>query len=283
MELSALGWNPGIQPRLHIWGWEVAAYLFLGGLAAGLMILTAWRDRTGRPLPGWTLLLAPALLGLGMFALFLDLEHKLHVWRFYTAFKIASPMSWGSWILLAVFPALILQILRRLGFDAPYRPEINIALGAALGVYTGILLGALGARPLWNSPLVGPLFLLSGLSGAAALLALALRSERRWLGSLDMKLIGAEAGVLLLLLLGLSTGGAAQREAARLLLGGEFTAAFWAAVVISGMILPVLLELLHRAGRAQETVYTPLLVLGGGFALRAVILLAGQASHWGVL
>jgi formate-dependent nitrite reductase membrane component NrfD len=136
---------------------------------------------------------------------------------------------------------------------------------------------------LWNTPLLGPLFLLSGLSGAAALLALAVRSERHWLGSLDMKLIAAEAAVLVLLLIGLATGGAAQRDAARLLVGGEFTGAFWAAVVAAGLILPLLLELLHRAGKAQETVYTPLLVLCGGFALRAVILLAGQASNWGLL
>ena len=38
-EVSAVGLNSGIQPDLHIWGMEVAVYLYLGGLAAGLMIL----------------------------------------------------------------------------------------------------------------------------------------------------------------------------------------------------------------------------------------------------
>ena len=30
-----------IDPQLHIWGWEIPLYLFLGGMAAGLMILTS--------------------------------------------------------------------------------------------------------------------------------------------------------------------------------------------------------------------------------------------------
>ena len=44
----------------------------------------------------------------------------------------------------------------------------NIVLGVGLGIYTGILLSALGARPFWNSAILGPLFLVSGLSSAAA-------------------------------------------------------------------------------------------------------------------
>ena len=43
-----------------------------------------------------------------------------------------------------------------------------MALGVVLGIYTGILLSAFGARPLWNSAVLGLLFLISGLSSAAA-------------------------------------------------------------------------------------------------------------------
>ena len=46
-----------------------------------------------------------------MFALFLDLAHKLYVWRLYTTFQFTSPMSWGAWILILVYPALIANIL----------------------------------------------------------------------------------------------------------------------------------------------------------------------------
>jgi formate-dependent nitrite reductase membrane component NrfD len=291
-EVSTVGLNSGIQPDLHIWGMEVAVYLYLGGLVAGLMILSGIFDRKARngahpPVEGIILapLLAPVLLSLGMGGLFLDLERKAHFFHFYTTFQVASPMSWGSWILLLVFPAQFLFIAHRLDVKFPGRQFIgaaNIVLGAALGVYTGILLSTLGARPLWNTPLLGPLFLISGLSTATALLALLEPTEqgKHWLGSLDLKLIGAEGAVLVLMMIGLFTGGAVQRSAAGLLFGGAYTAVFWALVVVIGLLVPVALEVAHRRGRAQATAYVPILVLVGGFALRAVILLAGQASGW---
>ena len=43
----------------------------------------------------------------------------------------------------------------------------GLRFGIALGIYTGILLSAMVARPLWNSAILGPLFLFSGLSAAA--------------------------------------------------------------------------------------------------------------------
>ncbi len=39
-----------------------------------------------------------------------------------------------------------------------------IPLSIILGIYTGILLSAFNARPLWNNAILGPLFLVSGLS-----------------------------------------------------------------------------------------------------------------------
>jgi formate-dependent nitrite reductase membrane component NrfD len=33
--------NELIDPALHIWTWEVAMYLFLGGLTAGIMVFAA--------------------------------------------------------------------------------------------------------------------------------------------------------------------------------------------------------------------------------------------------
>ena len=37
-------------------------------------------------------------------------------------------------------------------------------------IYTGILLNTMVARPLWNSAILGPLFLVSGLSAGAAVM-----------------------------------------------------------------------------------------------------------------
>src|SRR5512142_2700120 len=164
------------DPQLHVWGWEIPVYLFLGGMAAGAMILTALlaarpeRSRVARWLP----FAAPILVSVGMGALFLDL-----------AFRWTSPMSWGAWSLLVVYPVTVLQGLAALADDQVERLAARagplagavragrafalprgralrtwaIGTGIGLGVYTGILLSTLGARALWGSALLGPLFL----------------------------------------------------------------------------------------------------------------------------
>ena len=115
--------NDLIDPSLHIWTWEVAMYLFLGGVTAGIMIFAAAvallkRDETAPFAATRLAILAPIVLSLGMTTLFMDLEHKLYVFRFYTTFRVLSPMSWGAWILMLIYPVATLQILStlRIGF-----------------------------------------------------------------------------------------------------------------------------------------------------------------------
>jgi formate-dependent nitrite reductase membrane component NrfD len=309
-ETLVLRTNEGIDPRLHIWGWDVAGYLFLGGLVAGLLFFIGLHMRRAGSRAGlptsvrWGAVAAPLLLGLGMFLLFLDLDLKLHVWRFYTAFRWTSPMSWGSWVLLLVFPLMLVQVLliapefiRSLlvrsraaswlatlagrGWNA--LATLSILCGAALGIYTGILLGASVARPLWSSAALGPLFLASGISGAAALLALLEKDHaaRSWFTRADVWALGAELVLIGAFFVGHATSTRCHIEAIGLLLGGEYTAPFWGLVVVVGVALPLLLEWLELRGRVIVTAAVPLLVLCGGLALRYVILAAGQAAGVG--
>lgn len=292
-ELEILRHNPLIDPSLHVWGWEIALYLFLGGMAAGVMILAGTAKRTESLAARLLIFVAPAALSLGMLALFLDLGSPLHVFRFYTAFRITSPMSWGAWILLLIYPATILfglaqfELTGRIGEIAAmarkYEQElrrINIALGIALGAYTGLLLGTLTARAAWSSLFLAPLFLASGLSAGAALAMLlplhAIERDafRRW----DLIAIAAEAVVLALFFLDLiAAGGARGRAAVSLFLGGPFTSVFWSLVVISGMAIPLLLEL-YETRRRVHFVVAPALVLIGGLSLRWIFILAGQSA-----
>jgi formate-dependent nitrite reductase membrane component NrfD len=318
-ELDIARHVPNLDPHLHVWGWEIPVYLFLGGMAAGAMILTAllsaprgarpgpWggvaaedRSPSGRLLP----LLAPVLVSLGMAALFLDLANKLNVWRFYLAFRWTSPMSWGAWILLVVYPVTLLHALASLEAGEAERLAARagplaglvrrarglavrraaalrrwaIGTGVALGVYTGILLSTLGARALWGSALLGPLFLVSGLSTGAALLMLfrVTPAERRFLARWDLLAIGLEVALLALFLVGLVTGDRQSQGAASLLLGGPFTAQFWALVVISGLAVPALLEGLEARLHLRATWIAPALVLVGGLSLRWIFVAAGQ-------
>lgn len=311
-EITTTRHNPLIDPTMHVWHNEVALYLFLGGVVAGIMVLTGWW-LLRRPVPERSRALAllpwasPVLLSIGMFFLWLDLEHPFNAYRFYLAFKPTSPMSWGAWILLAIYPASILlawaaspedvreRLMRRLPAAgavaalsrwavsrARLLAAVNIVAGAALGIYTGVLLGTMAARPLWNSAILGPLFLVSGLSTGAAFLLLyeLAESERRVLSRIDMALIAIEIALIGLWLVGLLSGGSGARSAAALLLGGPYTAAFWTLVVTLGLLVPFageLIELRHRMvpGRA-----TAVLVLIGGFALRWIVVFAGQHAGW---
>jgi formate-dependent nitrite reductase membrane component NrfD len=261
-----------------------------------------------------------------MFFLWLDLEHPFNAWRFYLTFKLSSPMSWGAWILLGIYPVSILlawvttpegvkegmkgwlgrleSLGRRVGLEkigvlpllsrgvrgagawaeenVPLLAKLNIVMGAALGIYTGVLLGTMAARPLWNSALLGPLFLVSGLStGAAFMLLFGLSDEeRKSLSRADMALIAVELGVLALWMMGLATAGGSYRGALAVILGGPYTAAFWTLVVALGLVAPLVGEWIeHRHGKVPGRM-AALLVLMGGFALRWIVVYAGQHVGW---
>lgn len=279
IELTVNRSNPMVDPALHVWGWEIPVYLFLGGFVAGLMVLSGWLllagRRPNRLLPG----LGLVLLSAGMLALFLDLEHKAYVWRLYTTFQPASPMSWGSWILLLVFPALAASAFLR---ERRAIAVLNMVLGVLLGLYTGILLSSLGARPLWNSAALAPIFLVSGLSSAAAFAHMVApeREERELFATADSALLGTELVLFLLFFLGLLGATEVHAEAARLFLGGPYTAVFWVFVVGAGIVLPLIIQPLAVRHRILHTPVAPLLVMAGGLALRFVIVQAGQLSHW---
>ena len=304
--------NPHIDPVMEVWGWEISVYLFLGGLTAGIMFFSALmlllnKDEEAPFTVNGLALLGPVVLSLGMVTLFLDLSHKLFVWRFYTTFEPTSPMSYGAWILILFYPVAILQVLStfRKGYpwfanwvnDIPlvaslldtverYRRLIAwlaIPIAVGLGIYTGILLSAFSARPFWNTGLLGPLFLVSGLSTGAALTALIARqhSERRLLTRIDAGLILVEVLLIALLLINLSTGSKPQLEAAAMLMGGSYTVLFWGVFVTLGLLLPLLLEYFEILGSVRRiAMLAPVLVLLGGYVLRVIAVDLGQETTW---
>jgi protein NrfD len=306
--------NAQIDPTLSTWGWEIVIYLFLGGIVAGILILTSSLElsRSSRPrsrVLAWMPLVALALLSVGMLALWLDLAHRLWAWRFYATWKVTSPMSWGAWILVLLYPTGILlwlgtledagrtwlqgktpalgkSVLQRsarwAGRHRGRLLKLSLALGIGLGIYTGLLLGTMPSRLAWNSAIMGPLFLLSGIStGAAVLLLHRLdEEERRLIVRWDALAIIAELGLIALILVGWATSGAAGRFAAHLFLGGPYTAVFWSVVVILGLLVPLAMEAVEARRHLKFAAIVPVLILSGGLALRWILLLAGESSSF---
>jgi formate-dependent nitrite reductase membrane component NrfD len=104
--------------------------------------------------------------------------------------------------------------------------------------------------------------------------------ERKALGRADMMLILAELALLGLWMMGLATGGGASQSALGVLFGGPYTAAFWTLVVALGLLAPLVGEWLEFKHDAVPGRGTAILVLLGGFALRWILVFAGQATGW---
>jgi formate-dependent nitrite reductase membrane component NrfD len=251
----------------------------------------------------WAPLLAPFALVLGLFALFLDLKHQLYFWRLYTTVRFTSPMSWGAWTLMFITPLSMVwvasymkemfpkwdwkfEILNKFeAFVIKYRKAmawIMMVLAIILGVYTGILLSAFNARPLWNTSILGPLFLVSGLSTGLAFTMMISKSkyERKVLGRLDLILITVELFLITHMFMGFLAGSAAKIEAAELFLGGDFTVTFWAFVVVLGLIFPAIMEILELRGYHVPIWIPSTFILIGGLVFRFVMVEAGQITRF---
>jgi protein NrfD len=300
--------NHMVDPHLNIWHWQISLYLFLGGMAAGILAIAALYFIRGREKDYATAVritpfLAPLLLILGLGALFIDLRHKLFFWQLYTNIKLQSPMSWGAWTLMVITPVSFIwcalhirdifpawdwkfEWLKDLeSFLNKYKKAlawVMLIYAIILGIYTGILLSAFNARPLWNTSILGPLFLTSGLSAGAAATLLLSRNheEKKQFARIDLVLIGIELFLIIHLFMGLLASTQVQIEAARLFLGGPFTTSFWIFVVILGMILPAILEVMELGKFKIPVIVPAVLVIFGSLMLRFIVVNAGQISRW---
>jgi formate-dependent nitrite reductase membrane component NrfD len=178
---------------------------------------------------------------------------------------------------------------------------IGFPLALGVGIYTGILLGAIPSRPFWNTPMVAQLFLFSAMSSGTAtvLLVTALlgtrhehgyEEERRLLISTDMVFIVLEIFMLVPFLLHHALSTWSSASSIELILGGEYTLWFWIGVIAIGIVLPLIIEayelfpFILKQGAARYSLVlsavSAIFVLIGGFVLRFVFVYAGQASHF---
>jgi formate-dependent nitrite reductase membrane component NrfD len=297
-----------IDPHLHIWHWPIALDLFLGGLSAGILFFAALFFILGKEnkYPSAvrkTPLVVPVLLILCFTALFIDLRHKAFFWQLFTTIKLQSPMSWGAWTLSFTFIVSIIWAALHIreafpSFDWKYgwmkdldkwisRRKLTLAwvmlfLAVILGVYTGILLSAFNARPLWNTSVLGPLFLTSGMAAGAATIMLFSRNdeETSLFKKLTVILLGVELFLIIHMFMGFLAGTQVQIEASGLFLGGEYTTTFWIFVVFLGIIFPGILSILSLRGYKMPLAIPVALILLGGFMFRFIFVYAGQLSRW---
>jgi protein NrfD len=285
------------------WQWYIVFYFFIGGLAGGCYFLATLIDYFGkpedRPIARLGYYVAfPAVLLSGLL-LTLDLSRPLRFWHMLIEsntwrpmFKYWSPMSIGSWALLAFGMFSFLSFLAALAEDRripwpafsrlrPPNPIGNViaAIGGVAGFYvasyTGVLL-AVTNRPIWSDThLLGMLFVVSAASTSAALIMLlAYRSGLRMpalarLHRMDDWMMVLELAVLIALLVSLGPVARAWMN----LWGGVLALA-----IITGNIVPLALSWRSRQDRRRFSVpAAACLVLVGGFLLRLVIVFSAES------
>ncbi len=346
-----LFWSPAVH-----WGFQIAVYLFLGGLAGGsyitgyvadlLSLRTELEDEyiARRETARWGMYVAVMSIAVGGVALLLHLGQPLRAFYFPITFT-----NYGSWMVIGTWAIIIFTvwavvqafwytfgsevegekgtslIFRRLAskyvrldrngegrsqlirwvdwvadFTRPPRTFWLVfgALGAGLAVvliaYTALLISAVDSVAMWNRAYLPFIFLMSGIStGIAAATGLTILFEG--LSETVHQYSLADDGLIVieLLIIGALLGtldsqgfsGALTQH----LLNGPYLLYFWGAIIVGGLLLPVVVSLVmtticypegHEglSERMHNMIHAGFvakyaLVLVGGFFLRFVVLL----------
>jgi polysulfide reductase chain C len=294
----------------HHWGWLVAIYLFLGGMGAGAFLVAAVIELTGarykHEFSPTTLVgagVSGPLILIGTALLVLDLGAGLREpWRIPLMFlNFRSVMTWGIWILtlflpiaflyglielMHVYPGILIWARKRLRFlpdTLPYRDikrvvcSVGCILAVGTALYTGVLLSVVEAVPLWHTPVLPALFLVSAISTGVALsidlsAALVLPEEPqryRRLPQVHLLVIGLEVALLALLLYLAQNQGGVAAQSAYQLLQGDYEVIFWVFVVALGLVFPFVVHayemLRHRHSYLAGILSGATVVLAGLF------------------
>lgn len=137
-----------------VWSTEIPAYLFTGGLAGASASLAAASELAGNSeLSRRAWLVALAGVSVSPVLLISDLGRPARFLNMLRVFKVTSPMSVGSWILVAISGGVSLAAARA---TLGWFPRLGAAgaagaglLGPFLATYTAVLL-ADTAVPVWH-------------------------------------------------------------------------------------------------------------------------------------
>jgi len=261
--------------REAVWGPDIPAYLFLGGLAGASSALAAGAQLSGHPELARTAKAGAAgAISLSMVALVHDLGRPARFINMLRVFKVTSPMSIGTWVLSAFTPlalaAAASAITRRLPRAGAAATMTAGVLGPAVAAYTSALL-ADTATPAWHDAHreLPYLFVGSAATAAGGLGLLAVTPERARPAA-RLAALGAAAELTAELLVDRRLGPAAEPyrtgKSGALMRAGQFLAG-------AGTVA----ALLGRRSRAVSALAGAAL-LAGSAVTRFGVFEAGQVS-----
>ena len=293
--------NAEIQYKHRYWGFQIATYLFLGGLGGGILFLTWIMSAFVFPdldltqafmLPNFIALLA---IVLGLFFLVEELGQPPVFYRAYVT--ATSIIKWGAVLLtIASFGSLFwllgnwspetpvlgfLSVFNFFGALSPFWLGAAGLAGFGIMVYTGVMLSTLKAHAFWSTPALPVLFTISALSTACAAIMLSMcgwpgvadaaavegaHKVHELIHICDIVLVFAEITVLLIMVLSfLGAGNRTQQRVAQRWVKGSYAGWFWIGMICIGLVIP---QICNITGNAGLGTLACVLVLCGGCLLR---------------
>ncbi len=296
----------------EVWHWQIATYLFLGGLGGATFAISAiihLFEGCDRKMLSVAIMSSIAFLVIGTVFLLADMLQPLKA-----IYALTNPRSWIFWgvvfinfyflsAIVYVIPLLetwpkLLPIIRKipaslLGLLERFNKLAALsgsAAGFLVAIYTGLLISAAPAISFWNTPALPLLFVISGFStGAAYLLLLSTfsKNESKWKITAKLEELDAILIVTELIILGayfnfalfLPTG---ARESANFLFHSPV---FIIGFFITGLIVPLAIEtygifFAEHSKKSESLLFlASALVLVGGYLLRFYVLKAGVFQY----
>ncbi len=184
----------GVEPwHQRPWDWRAAVQFICGGMGTGLLFFTglaalqdsAWLWRTGS--------LALALVGLGLFFVWIKLGRRLRA-----LFVFLNPRT--SWMSREAFLSVLVVTggLASMGFGSPALGLIAALLALGYLYAQARILKESRGIPAWREPWIVPVIVATGLTEGAALLLIAMAvfgSGGVWLTAVLVLLTGARLWV----------------------------------------------------------------------------------------
>jgi len=296
----------------EVWGWQIATYLFLGGLGGSTFAISTVLhlvEGCNRKMLSIAIVSSIVFLLVGTGFLLADMLQPLKA-----IYALTNPNSWIFWgvvFINAYFAAAIVYLIPLLEEWPKLRPFIQAipagilgllerfnqlaalggsAAGFLVAIYTGLLISAAPAITFLNTPALPLLFVISGFStGAAFLMLLSTFSKDEDTPNIAKKLEELDAVMIVseLIILGayfnfamfLPTG--ARQSAEFLFHSPVFILGF----LVAGLVVPLAIETysIFFAGHSKKNqslmLLASALVLIGGYLLRIYVLSAGLYQY----
>jgi formate-dependent nitrite reductase membrane component NrfD len=258
----------------------IAFAFFLGGIAGGLFLVSAYFDN----LLG--IFIAFLLTGLMGMSYMIHLTHPMRFWRMMRKPGTSWIARGFTFIMLFGLFMVVTMILMQWFPDATAAiTTFKVLAGIfafAQSIYTGFAVSYVSAIKVWNTAIVPVLFVTCGLTGGLAILLAVMMgqdsSDIATLENIIRVVLIALAIIIGVYLWNTTYSSSNARDAIKRLIGGSLAPLFWVGVFLFGIVIPVVISLATigveepAAGLMITAVISEII---GGLALRFAVLKAG--------